>query len=355
MAFVHENENDLLFRIKMKQMSEFFTIGVDFGGTNLRVGAYAGTSELLDVISLPTRLELGRDQVVRDMCGAIQSLMTKYEGSRRLAGIGIGSPGPLELPHGVLRNPPNLPGWDQFDLRQAVETALGQEVVLESDANAAALAEQVWGAGRTFGVDTLCMLTLGTGVGNGLIFDGTIWHGHTGMGGEGGHILIKEYDGAPCGCGGYGCLEQYASATAILRMARERMGADAPSDAHGVYLAAVRGDERALQVFAEVGHALAVALTALVNTLNMPLYTIGGGACEAWELFAPVMFEELRRRSYVYRLTAPDALAPDVLTPQKTYILQAELGSGAGLLGACLLPLQKNKNARAVAEPVAAD
>jgi glucokinase len=253
-----------------------------------------------------------------------------------------------------LRNPPNLPGWDQFDLRRAVEEALGQDVILESDANAAALAEQVWGTGRTFGVDTLCMLTLGTGVGNGLILDGNIWHGHTGMGGEGGHILVKEYDGAPCGCGGHGCLEQYASATAILRMGRELMGADAPADAHGVYLAARNGDERANKVFTQVGHSLAVALTALVNTLNMPLYTIGGGACEAWDLFAPVMFDELRKRSYVYRLTAPDELAPQILTPQKTYILQAELGSGAGLLGACLLPLQKKADAREFAEPVAA-
>ncbi|MEO6924268.1 MAG: ROK family protein, partial [Bryocella sp.] len=287
-------------------MSDFFTVGVDFGGTNLRIAAYAGEAELLETIALPTRLSLGRDQVVRDMCDGIKALVLKHEHERKFVGIGIGSPGPLELPQGVLRNPPNLPGWDNFDLRHALEEATCREIILESDANAAALAEQVWGAGRTFGVDTLCMLTLGTGVGNGLIFNGRIWHGHTGMGGEGGHILVKENGGAACGCGGFGCLEQYASATAILRMAHERMGADAPRDAHGVYVAAQGGDARALAVFHEVGHSLAVALTALVNTLNMSLYTIGGGACEAWDLFAPVMFDELLQRSYVYRLTAPD-------------------------------------------------
>ena len=324
-------------------MDERFSIGVDFGGTNLRIGSYGGDVELLDTIVVPTRLEDGREAVIRDMCEAIQALSKKDYGSRRLAGIGVGSPGPLELPQGILRNPPNLHGWDGFDLRGAIESGIGRGITLECDANAAALAEQKWGTGRTYGVESLCMLTLGTGVGNGLILDGNIWHGSTGMGGEGGHIIVQE-DGAPCGCGGTGCLEQYASATAILRMAGEIMGADAPGSSHEVALMAGAGDRRSLQVFERVGRALAIALTALINTLNLPLYTIGGGACEAWDLFAPVMFRELRSRSYVYRLTAPDVLQPANLEPHKTYILRAELGANAGLLGACLLPLQEKKN-----------
>ena len=325
-------------------MDQRFSIGVDFGGTNLRIGSYGGDIELLDTIVVPTRLEGGREGVVRDMCEAIQSLARKDYGERRLAGIGVGSPGPLELPQGILRNPPNLTGWDRFNLRQAIESAVGREITLECDANAAALAEQKWGTGRTYGVESLCMLTLGTGVGNGLILDGNIWHGSNGMGGEGGHIIVQDVDGAPCGCGGAGCLEQYASATAILRIAGEIMGTDAPGSSHEVALMAAAGNRRCIQVFERVGRALAIALTALINTLNLPLYTIGGGACEAWDLFAPVMFRELHTRSYVYRLTAPDVLQPASLEPQKTYILRAELGANAGLLGACLLPLQEKKN-----------
>lgn len=322
-------------------MDEIFSIGVDLGGTNLRIASYAGGVDFLDTILVPTRLAEGRERVVRDMCEAIQALATKDYGSRRLAGIGIGTPGPLELPEGILRNPPNLPGWDGFDLRQAIESTLGRSVEIDGDANVAALAEQKFGAGQTHNVKSLCMLTLGTGVGNGLILNEHIWHGSTGMGGEGGHIIVQDADGAACGCGGFGCLEQYASAPAIVRMAHELMGSAAPATSHDIALLAAEGDPQCRLIFEKVGHALAIALTGLINTLNLPLYIIGGGVCEAWDLFAPVMFRELQVRSYVYRLTAPETLQPAYLERHKTYILGAQLGPSAGLLGACLLPLQQ--------------
>ena len=324
-------------------MSDTFTIGVDLGGTNLRIASYAHDLGLIETIALPTLLAEGRDRVVRDICEAVLSLAERRYGDRHLAGIGVGTPGPLELPRGVLRNPPNLPGWDKFDLLQALELALNRSISIESDANLAALAEAHIGAGRTYNIDSLCVLTLGTGVGNGLIFNGKIWHGANGMGGEAGHIIVQDIDGAPCGCGGFGCLEQYASATALVRIAHERLGPSAPSTAHDLYLLALAGDQRASSVFHSLAHSLAIGLTALINTLNLPLYLIGGGVSEAWELFAPTLFRELHRRSYVYRLTAPSA--PTTLTPidplfekHKTQILLAELGSTAGLLGACLLP-----------------
>lgn len=322
-------------------MSSPYSIGVDLGGTNLRIASYADASGLLDVIQLPTRLAAGRNAVVRDIAEAVEALVSRAMPGWELAGVGLGTPGPLELPEGVLRNPPNLPGWDGFDLRSALEERLGYGIEIESDANAAALAEAQLGAGRSHGIDSFSVLTLGTGVGNGLIFQGRIWHGFSGMGGEAGHVVIKDVDGPPCGCGGTGCLEQFASATGIVRMAKERMGNEAPVTSHEVYLAAVNGDERARSVFETVGHALAIALTGLINTLNLPAYLLGGGVCEAWELFAPTMFCELPSRSYVYRLTAPAELLPATLERHKTYILRAELGSTAGLLGACLLPFQR--------------
>ncbi|RXH57545.1 ROK family protein [Granulicella sibirica] len=324
----------------MKLASETYSIGVDLGGTNLRVASYAEGIDFLDSILIPTRLEEGRDQVVRDMCEAINALLAKEYSDRSLAGIGIGTPGPLELPEGILRNPPNLGGWDGFNLRHAVESTLGRSIDIESDANLAALAEQMLGAGRTHRVESLCVLTLGTGVGNGLILNGRIWHGSTGMGGEAGHVIIRDTDGAPCGCGGSGCLEQYASATAVLRMARERMGDAAPATSHDVALLARDGNLEAISVFETVGHALAIGLTGLINTLNLPLYLLGGGVCEAWDLFSPAMFRELHSRSYVYRLTQPTILEPERLERHKTYILGAQLGATAGLLGACLLPFQ---------------
>ena len=181
-------------------------------------------------------------------------------------------------------------------------------------------------------------LTLGTGVGCGLIFNGKIWHGSTGMGGEAGHIIVHPFDGPLCGCGGSGCLEQYASATALVRMGRERLGADAPPNSHELSEMARAGESRARSIFEDVGESLAIGLAGLINTLNLPLFLLGGGVCEAWELFAPNMFRELRRRSYIYRLTEPSELYPTVLEHHKTYIMRAQLGANAGILGACLLP-----------------
>jgi glucokinase len=326
-------------RQEVDTMRDSYSIGVDLGGTNLRVAAYSGGQSFLESIALPTHLSAGRDQVVREMCEAIQALEARSYGDRVLLGIAVGSPGPLELPAGILRKPPNLPGWDGFNLKRAITSALGRDIVLDNDANLAALAEQKLGAGKKYGVDDVCVLTLGTGVGNGLILNGAIWAGSNGMAGEAGHIIVKDEDGFPCGCGGRGCLEQYASATAVMRMARERLGDAAPSSANEVAQLAQAGNEQARIVFETVGRALAVALTGLINTLNLPLYLLGGGVCEAWDLFAPAMFRELESRSYVYRLTTPQYPQPEFLDAGKTYILKAQLGSTAGLLGACILGL----------------
>lgn len=318
-----------------------FTIGVDLGGTNLRIAAYTRDAGLLQTILLPTRLDAGRHAVVDDICSGIRSLDETYSRRFTLAGIGIGTPGPLELPIGRLHSPPNLPGWDGFELRREIETGLGRPILLESDANLAALAECVLGCGRTLGIDSLCMLTLGTGIGNGIILGGKIWHGANGMAGEAGHMTIWP-DGPACGCGGNGCLEMYASATAVNRIAREAANAGAkgisglsPITARGLADLTLAGDEDARRIFEQAGRALGIGLASLVNTLNLPLYVVGGGLANAWDLLAPALFMELRHRSYVYRLTEPGAAAAN---GHGTRILSAELGSDSGLIGACILP-----------------
>jgi len=203
-----------------------FSIGVDLGGTNLRIAAVDEQGTLMEKITLGTKTVLGRDQVLNNMCDAIQQTSEKYKASANLLGVGIGVPGIMDKQTGMMRESPNLPGWADYPVRAEIERRLGTPVILENDANAAAFGEKWLGAGRH--VSDLAMLTLGTGVGGGIVMDGEIWHGMSGMAGEFGHMTV-EPAGPQCGCGNRGCLEQYASATAVMRMAREAVAAgDAP-------------------------------------------------------------------------------------------------------------------------------
>jgi len=334
-----------------------FSIGVDLGGTNLRIAAVEEQGSLLEKITLGTRVTLGRDRVINDMCDAVQHLAAKYQDSKTLEGIGIGVPGIIDMRTGMIRESPNLPGWADSPVRSEIEKRLGTRVVLDNDANVAAFGEKWLGAARNF--ENMAMLTLGTGVGGGIVLDGRIWHGMVGMAGEFGHITV-EPEGQLCGCGNRGCLEQYASATAVVRMAREAIAngdaielAAAASNnpefsAKAVYNLAVQGDEAARRIFRCVGRVLGIVLAALVNSLNLPIYVIGGGVSSAWEAFSPSIFEELRQRSMVYAATAPsDPLgeatgASAKVDPgggKETIITRALLGSDAGLYGAARLPM----------------
>jgi glucokinase len=330
--------------------SQFLTIGIDLGGTNLRVAAYTPAGGVLHSIALPTRLEAGPSAVVDDMCNTVLHLLDLYTDTHRLAGIGVGSPGPLELPAGRLHHPPNLPGWDGFHLLAEMEARLRMPVAIESDANVAVLAEYTLGLGEQLGVNSLCMLTLGTGVGNGIILDGKLWHGAAGMGGEAGHMTIHP-DGPACGCGNTGCLEVYASATAVVSAAERLICAGkatqlAQLKVNGAALtslelarAAQSGDPDAITIYEQAGRDLGIGLAGLINILNLPLYVVGGGVAESWDLLAPSLFMELERRSYVYALTAPGRPASSGMPGGGTRVLPAKLGPEAGLLGACILPL----------------
>ncbi|HTV04057.1 MAG TPA: ROK family protein [Acidobacteriaceae bacterium] len=328
--------------------AKMFSIGVDLGGTNLRTAAYTHEDGLLETILLPTRLAAGRDAVADDMCTAIKTLESRYSSAHELVGVGVGTPGPLELPAGVLHNPPNLTGWNGFNLRAAIESRLNRPIVLNCDANVAALAEAVLGRGRSMHLDSLCILTLGTGVGNGIILNGKVWVGAAGMAGEAGHATIYP-DGPACPCGSNGCLELYASATAVVRTANQRIAAGtAPGlaggnwTAHSLADAADKKNSDATQIFVEAGRALGIGLATLINTLNLPLYVVGGGLAQAWHLMKNSIFEELNHRSYIYRLTAPGSPLALRNPAGTTHVLPAELGPDAGLLGACILPFAES-------------
>jgi glucokinase len=277
--------------------------------------------------------------------------------TRFAVSAGIGIPGLLDIEEGIVRKSANLPGWSGYPVRREIEKRLGTRVFMDNDGKVAALGEKWRGAGRA--VDNLAMITLGTGIGGAIVLNGKIFHGMNGMAGEFGHVTI-EPDGVPCGCGNHGCAERYASATAVVRMAREAIasgeapslaalaGSDAAFTAQSIYQLAAQGDAAAQNIFTRVGRALGLLLAGMVNVLNLEMFVIGGGVESAWDAFAPRMFEELRERSVVYAATAPpdplakkDGASADVVvsTRRQTIITRAVLGSDAGLFGGAMLPV----------------
>jgi glucokinase len=302
-----------------------YSIGLDLGGTNLRAAAVDRTGKLLDKISGSTNFTEGRDAVLGDIVAAIKKIQER-RGAAGLAGIGVGVPGFIRMKEGVLASSPNLPYLENFPIRDEIGRRLGAPMILENDANAAALGEKWIGAGRD--VDDLVLLTLGTGIGGGIISGGRVLRGFVGMAGELGHITVIP-NGNPCGCGNQGCLEKHASATAVSAMAKMlHLGANLTSK-EVAELAAQPGDagEKARTVWRIMGEALGAALATLVNTFNFPLYLLSGGMLPAWDLFEPAMLRVLEQRSATYRATRAE-----------TRIAPATLGNEAGLFGAAYLP-----------------
>ncbi len=297
-----------------------YSIGLDLGGTNLRAAAIDRAGNCLEKLATTTDPEQGKDAVLNDMAGVIERLRAKWT-SGRLAGIGIGVPGFILLKEGIITNSNNLVCLENLPIRDEMEERLKTRVILENDANAAALGEKWMGAGRE--VDDLVLLTLGTGIGGGIIHGGNVLHGYLGMAGELGHVTVIP-NGNPCGCGNRGCLEKHASATAVTAMARLLNLGDNLSSQQ-VYDMAKNGNEKARTIFATMGEALGIALATLVNAFNFPLYLLSGGVLGAWEFFAPTMLQVVRSRSFTFRTT-------------NTRIEQAILGNEAGLYGAAYLP-----------------
>lgn len=306
---------------------QHYAIGVDLGGTNLRAAAVSEDGEVIELLDAPTNGQRGNDAVLEAMATAIKQLRDKH-GRARLLGIGVGVPGFILMDKGLITDSPNLPSMKNFPMRDLLSELVDAPVILENDANAAALGEKWKGAGRD--VNDLVLLTLGTGVGGGIILNGKIWHGMKGMGAEIGHITVNAA-GNPCGCGNVGCLEKHASATAL-----EAMGAMLFPDQHltakDLNTLADRGDEKALMVFDRMGDALGIAIAALSQIFNVPRYLLAGGVLPAWPHFAPRMIQEARRRSFNFRYCGDaNRIAP------------AELGGHAGLIGAAYLAISGAK------------
>ena len=302
-----------------------YTIGLDLGGTNLRAAAIDRSGRMLDKISGATNFSEGREAVLSDIVDALSKLREKH-GAAGLGGIGLGIPGFIRMKEGIVSGSNNLPYLEKVPIRDEISRRLGTFVILENDANAAALGEKWMGAGRD--VDDLLLLTLGTGIGGGVIVGGHVLRGAVGMAGEFGHMTVVP-TGNPCGCGNQGCLEKHASATAVTAMAR-LMQLGEELSAKEVYDLARGSDEagnKARTIWRIVGEALGLALATLINAFNFPLYLLSGGMLPAWEFFEPAMMSTARARSFTLRATLTE-----------TRIAQATLGNEAGLYGAAYLP-----------------
>ncbi|WP_224981502.1 ROK family protein [Geomonas agri] len=292
-------------------MKRELCIGIDLGGSNLRFALVDRQGKVLARCAEPTRPAAGLQSLLTRLLAGVERLRQEGGGlGYSVVALAVGVPG-LVCSDGVVRASVNIPALEGVSLARELSIATGIPVVALNDANACALGEKRYGAGR--GYRSLIALTLGTGVGSGLILDGKLWTGVDGAAGEFGHIPV-EPDGRPCGCGSRGCLEQYASASAIARDG---------DDAAAVARRARQGDAAALAVFAEAGRYLGIAVAGVVNLLNLEAVILCGGVARSFDLLESSLRRELISRTFA-------------LSGGRVRIEPGLLGDDAGVLGAAV-------------------
>jgi glucokinase len=301
-------------------------LAVDLGGTNLRMAAVGAGGEVVARSKSATPRSNDPRDIVEAIIASARDCHDPGAPGYDIQAIGIAIPAMSIGEGGVVNKAANLPSLDGFALAPAVAEKLGVPAMLENDANAAAIGENWIGASR--GIANSICVTLGTGVGGGIILNGSTLRGPDWSAGEIGHICVEPL-GPPCGCGSNGCVEQYSSATAIVRMAREIMGNYPASELHGkselsafdVYEAGKSGDELAGEVFRLMGQYLGTALAGLINVLNPEVIVIGGGVAAGWDLFIGHVRDEIEKRAYCE-------------PAKRAKLVRALLGDDAGILGA---------------------
>jgi glucokinase len=306
-------------------------IGVDIGGTNLRVALVDQDGNLLAGERGKTDIALGKDSFLERLLDGIDKMRSKGAGlGRDVRSVGMGIPG-LISSDGLVLSSVNLQPIVGLNLRELVSRAARLPVVTANDANAAAVGEQRWGAGRKF--RSLLLLTLGTGVGSGLILDGKLWTGADGVAAEYGHATV-EPDGIACSCGNRGCLEQYASASALVRAAGKTLDEGkggalaalgrAKLSAAAIGEAAEAGDALASTLFERAGRYLGIAGATITNLLNLEAIVLAGGMAGSFDLLAGPMRKEIASRAFA-------------VPARRVAVVRGELGDDAGILGAAAL------------------
>lgn len=266
-----------------------YVFGVDIGGTTVKLGLFDTEGNLLDKWEIPTRTEESGSFILPDIAKDIQRKIEEKQISKEMVvGVGVGAPGPIDN-QGVVHRAVNL-GWGVFSIKDTLEEILKVPVMAGNDANVAALGEMWKGGGQ--GSSDLIVVTLGTGVGGGIIVDGKILTGVTGAGGEIGHIHVEDNESETCGCGNVGCLEQYASATGITRLANRKLKESEKESvlrggevsAKTVFDAVKAGDALAIEVAEEFGKYLGNCLAAIAGVVNPEAIVLGGGVSKAGEI-----------------------------------------------------------------------
>ena len=299
----------------------------DLGGTHLRAATVDRRGHIHSRFKQITPQVADANAIVDAIVKAVHECDTAD-----ISAVSLVVPGTVKVEEGAVVKAPNLPCLDGFRLGDALSSRLDLPAILENDANAAAVGE-MW-QGAAVGCKTIICLTLGTGVGGGIILDGNLWRGVDGAAAEIGHMCVDPFGGVACTCGSRGCLEVFASATAIVRMTREASPRYPDSILQGredrtakmIFEAGKAGDELALEIFRRMGMYLGIGLANLINILNPEMIVIGGGVMNAWDLFEKHMHQQVEERAF------PSLAA-------RVKIVRAKCGDDAGLLGAARLAL----------------
>jgi len=308
-------------------MNNELVLACDLGGTNLRMAAVNAEGKILHLLKVDTPKAKRAAEIVQVIVEAANDCRTAVKHLSEVKALAAAVPATINAAEGIILKAPNIPALDEFRFSSTVSNELNLPVILENDAIAAAIGEQVFGAAKGF--QNAVVVTLGTGVGGGIIINGKILRGIDGTAGEIGHICVEQF-GVPCGCGSRGCVEQYSSATAIVRLAREFANQYPNSvlknkpelTSFDVYQAGTEGDELALEVFRQMGFYLGSALADLVNVLNPEVIVIGGGVSAAWDLFIHHVRQRIRKHAFKE-------------PAERVKIVRAYLGDdAAGILGA---------------------
>jgi len=324
-----------------------FLIGVDVGGTNVRMGIITPEGKVLERVQYSIDISKKGLALLEELVSNLNGLIEKgLKQSKELIGIGIGIAGAIDMKRGTIEESPNIKDLKGFAIRDFFKERISYPITIENDANAFTLGEGWGGAAR--GCKHYCGITLGTGVGGGIVVEGKILHGTEGMAGEVGHMVIDP-EGPPCGCGGRGCLEVYASGTGITRMTLEAIetgegcgilkwvGGDLENvTSEKVFEVAQFGDLEAQKIFNEMGRYLGLGLVNLIHLFNPEKIVIGGKVSQAWDYFTGSAMETIQERA----MEGPR---------KRVQIVKAECGDDAGILGAAYatLHLKAGKELRA--------
>lgn len=309
-------------------------IGIDVGGTNVKIALVDEKGKIKYSNSVPTRAEMGYEYTVNNIKQAIYDLLkeTKLE-PKNIEGIGFGFPGQVDYKSGIVRLAPNIPGWVDVPIAKLIEDEFHIPTRVDNDVRCAALGELNFGAGK--GCENLICITVGTGIGSGLIVNGKLVRGASNAAGEIGHIKLQMNDGPICGCGDTGCLEAFASGPSIVAMAEDyirggkstkfrEMANSNPITPYIVCETAKAGDPVAKRIFTIIGEYIGIGMASVVNLLNPEKIIVGGGVADAGEILMTPLKETLKKRAMK-------------IAGEAVEVVPAQLGNTAGVIGASLL------------------